>query len=75
MVMTMIELQAENNIALPFGGLITKILKKKLPSIPPSKPVEMPRGYFRKATVMKSNAQLQRFQIADDLVCNVQENI
>jgi hypothetical protein len=27
MVMTMIELQAKNNIALPFGGLITKILR------------------------------------------------
>jgi hypothetical protein len=60
MLMTMIELQSDNNIALPFGGLITKILKK-LPLIPPSEPVEIPEGYFRKGTVMKSNAQLQQF--------------
>jgi hypothetical protein len=60
MLMTMIELQSDNNIALPFGGLITKILKK-LPLIPPSDPAEIPEGYFRKGTVMKSNAQLQQF--------------
>jgi hypothetical protein len=67
MMMTMIELQADNHIALPFGGLITKILKKKLTFIPPNEPVEMLEGCFGKATVLKSNAQLNRFQMPDDL--------
>lgn len=67
MVMTMIERHQDSTIALPFGGLITKILQKKLSSIPPSEPVEVPEGCFGKATVMKSNAQLQRFQVVNEL--------
>jgi hypothetical protein len=56
MVMTMIEMQYDNQIALLFGGLITKILKKKLPAIPANEPVDMPEGLFGKGTVLKSNA-------------------
>jgi hypothetical protein len=57
--MTMIEMQRDNQIALPFGGLITKILKNKLLAIPAKEPVVMPDGCFGKGTVLKSNAQLQ----------------
>jgi len=47
---------------LPFEGLITKILKKKLTNIPTNEPVDTAEGNFGKQTVMKSNAQLHRFQ-------------
>lgn len=62
----MFELHQEKTIALPFGGLITKILKAKLPSIPSSEPVEIPKGCSGKAAMMKSNAQLQRFHKVDE---------
>jgi len=64
--MTMFELHQEKTIALPFGSLITKILKAKLPSIPPSELVEIPEDCSGKAAVMKSNAQLQRFHMVDE---------
>jgi hypothetical protein len=66
MVMTMIELHQDNTVALLFGGLISKILKAKLPSIPPTEPIEVPEGSFGKATVMKSNPQLRRFYVVDE---------
>ncbi|XP_062149271.1 BRAP2 RING ZnF UBP domain-containing protein 1-like isoform X3 [Alnus glutinosa] len=68
MIMMMIEMQEDNQIALPFGGLITKILKKKLANIPANEPMDMPEGNFGKLTVMKSNAQVHRFQEQDDPV-------
>jgi hypothetical protein len=46
----------DNQIALPFGGLIMKILKKNLSNIPANELVDMPKGIFGKGTVMKSNA-------------------
>jgi hypothetical protein len=55
-------------VAMPFGGLMTKILKKKLTNIPPNEPKDIPDGAFGKQTVMKSNAQLQRFQEPDEPV-------
>lgn len=66
MVMTMIELYDDHAIALPFGGLITKILKNKLQQIAPNKPADVPGGYFRKGTIMKVNAQLQRFHAPEE---------
>jgi hypothetical protein len=66
-IMTMIEMQEDNQIALPFGRLVMKILKKKLTNIPANEPVNMPDGPFGKQTVMKSNAQLNWFQAQDDL--------
>ncbi|XP_059436679.1 uncharacterized protein LOC132169708 [Corylus avellana] len=62
MVQTMLELHEDHSIALPYGGLITKILKATLPKIAATEHVEIPEGYFGKGTVMKSNAQIQRFQ-------------
>lgn len=66
MVMTMIELHEDHSIALPHGGLISKILKAKLPQIDGNEPMHIPEGYFGKGTVMMSNAQLQRFQALRD---------
>jgi hypothetical protein len=61
-LVTMLELYEEHSIALPFGGLITKILKAKLSNIPENEQVAVPEGPFGKGTVLKSNAQTQRFQ-------------
>jgi hypothetical protein len=61
MIMTMIEMQEDNQIAFPFRGLITKILKKKLTNISVNEPVDMCEGNLGKQTVMKSNAQLYQF--------------
>jgi len=55
-VLAMIKMQEDNQVALPFGGLITKILKKKLTNIPANELEDMPDGAFRKQTIMKSNA-------------------
>jgi hypothetical protein len=44
-----------------FGGRITKILQHKLQNIAASELVEVLGGWFGKATVTKSNAQLHRF--------------
>jgi hypothetical protein len=52
---------------LPYGGLVTKILKSKLPSIPANELEDMPDGNFGKQVVSKSNAQLQRFHDSDEL--------
>ncbi|XP_059445312.1 uncharacterized protein LOC132177110 [Corylus avellana] len=59
MVLTMIELHDDHSIALPYGGLITKILHATLPKIAANEHMESPEGYFGKATMMKSNAQLR----------------
>jgi hypothetical protein len=67
-VVKMIKIQEDSQIALHFGGLVTKILKKKLTNIPVNEPKDMPHEPFRKITVMKSNAQLHRLQAQDDLV-------
>jgi hypothetical protein len=65
-IMTMIEMQEDNQIALPFGGLVTKIFKNKLTNIPANEPVDMLNWPFGKQIVMKSNAQLNHFQAQDD---------
>ncbi|KAE8037827.1 hypothetical protein FH972_010382 [Carpinus fangiana] len=62
MLLTMLELHEDHSIALPYGGLITKILKATMPNIATNEHVELLEGNFGKGTVMKSNAQLQRFQ-------------
>ena len=62
----MLELYEEHSIALPYGGLITKILKATLPKIPTNEHVDIPERPFGKGMVMKSNAQLQRFQAVGD---------
>ena len=61
-LLTMLELYEEHSIALPYGGLITKILKATLLNISANEHVDVLEGPFGKGTVMKSNAQLQRFQ-------------
>jgi hypothetical protein len=61
-LLTMLELYDEHSIALPYGGLITKILKAKLSNIPANEHVDVLEGPFGKGTVLKSNAQIQRFQ-------------
>ena len=58
----MLELYEEHSIALPYGGLITKILKATLPNILANEHVDILEGPFGKGTVMKLNAQLQRIQ-------------
>ncbi|KAE8125646.1 hypothetical protein FH972_020426 [Carpinus fangiana] len=65
-LLTMLELYEEHSIVLPYEGLITKILKAKLPSIPTNERLDIPEGPFGKGMVMKSNAQLQRFQAQGD---------
>ncbi|KAE8038058.1 hypothetical protein FH972_010604 [Carpinus fangiana] len=45
-LVTMLELYEEHSIALPFGGLITKILKAKLSNIPENEQVAVPEGPF-----------------------------
>jgi hypothetical protein len=67
-IMTVIEMQEDNQVVLPFGGLVKKILKKKLTNIAANELEDMPDGPFGKMTIMKSNAQLQRFQEQDDPV-------
>jgi hypothetical protein len=61
-LLTMLELYKEHSIALPYGGLITKILKAKLSNILANECVDIPEGPFGKGTMLKSNAQIQRFQ-------------
>jgi len=65
-VMVMIEMHLDNQIALPFRGFITKILKKKLPNIPATESADMLEGYFGKGIVLKFNAQLHRFQMSNE---------
>ncbi|XP_062175022.1 uncharacterized protein LOC133880148 isoform X4 [Alnus glutinosa] len=66
MVMTMIKAHQDNTIALPFGGLITKILQAKLSSIPPTELVMFSEEDFGKALVMKFNDQLQQVHAVDE---------
>jgi hypothetical protein len=61
-LLTMLELYEEHSIALPYGSLITKILKAKLSNILANECVDIPEGPFGKGTMLKSNAQIQRFQ-------------
>ena len=44
----MLELYEEHFIALPYGGLITKILKATLPNIPANEHVDILEGPFGK---------------------------
>jgi len=60
--MTVIEIQEDNQVVLPFGGLVKKILKKKLTNIAANELEDMLDRPFGKMTIMKSNAQLQSFQ-------------
>jgi hypothetical protein len=54
----MLDLQQDSQVSLPYGGLVTKILKSKLTYIPVNEPEDMPDEPFGKQTVLKSNAQL-----------------
>jgi len=54
--LTMFELQQDSQVSLPYGGLVTKILKSKLPSIAVNEPEDMPDGSFGKQTISKANA-------------------
>jgi hypothetical protein len=56
-IMTMVELQEDSHVLLPYGGLVIKILKSKLPSIPVNEPEDMLDRSFGMKTIMKSNAQ------------------
>jgi hypothetical protein len=67
-ILTMFELQQDSQVSLPYGGLVTKILKSKLTSIPANEPEDMPDGTFGKQTVLKSNTQLQRHRDLDELI-------
>jgi hypothetical protein len=67
-IMTMIELHEDSQVSLPYRGLVTKILKSKLPSILVNEPEDMPDGSFGMKTVLKSNAQLHRFLDPSELV-------
>jgi hypothetical protein len=64
----MFDLQQDSQVSLPYGGLATKILKSKLTSIPANEPEDTPDGPFGKQTILKSNAQLQRFQDSNELI-------
>jgi hypothetical protein len=55
-ILTMFELQQDSQVSLPYGGLVTKILKSKLPSIAVNEPEDMPDGSFGKQTISKANA-------------------
>lgn len=57
-IMFMVEAYNENAISLPFGGLISKILKAHLQNILDGENMNVPLGRFGKAmaTVQKSNA-------------------
>jgi hypothetical protein len=59
-IMTMMETLNDNQPALPFGGLITRIYKQCVTDIPEYEHVDTPEGAFGKGTVMKFDAQLQR---------------
>jgi hypothetical protein len=43
-LLTMLELYEEHSIVLPYGGLVTKILKATLPNIPANEHVDVPEG-------------------------------
>jgi hypothetical protein len=59
-VAQMIEAYRDKSTSLPYAGLITKLLKHLELPIPNSEPVQVPQGYFGKATVQKSEAQLHQ---------------
>ena len=56
MVLTMLELHVDHSIALPYGGLITKILQAMVSNIAANDHVHVPEGPFGKGIMMKSNA-------------------
>lgn len=58
-VTCMIEVFDDTTTSLPFAGLITKILRFRELNIPPNETIQVPQGFFGKATVQKSKAQLQ----------------
>jgi hypothetical protein len=57
-IMCMVEAYIENAISLPFGGLISKILKARLQNILASENMNVPLGRFGKAmaTIQKLDA-------------------
>jgi hypothetical protein len=67
-VMTMIEMQEDNQVALPYGGLVTRIIKRFVSDIPAYELEATPEGAFGKHTVIKSNAQLQRHMDPEEQV-------
>jgi hypothetical protein len=57
-VLTMIEMQEDSSVALPYGCLVTRICQKLVDGIPPHESFETSDGAFSKKRVMKSDAQL-----------------
>jgi len=47
-ILTMFELQQDSRVSLPYGGLVTKILKSKLTYIPVNELEDMPDEPFGK---------------------------
>ena len=57
MLLTMLELYEDHSITLPYGSLITKILKIAVPNIAANEHMEFSEGNFGIGMMMKSNAQ------------------
>jgi len=55
-VTSMIEMQEESRMGLPYGCLVTSIVQRFVSNIPAYEPEATPKGAFGKHTVMKSNA-------------------
>jgi hypothetical protein len=53
MLLTMLELHKGHSIALPYGSLITKILKSTVPNIAANEHMEFLEGNFGIGTMMK----------------------
>lgn len=62
----MMESLEDNQSALPYGGLVTKICKMFVKDIPSHELEHKPEGAFGKKTVMKSDTQLQRHMDVDE---------
>jgi hypothetical protein len=60
-VLTMIEMLEEHQIRLPYGCLVTRIYLTFVHDILAYESKASPKGAFGKHTIMKSNAQLQRY--------------
>jgi len=57
-IMTMIEMQEDSQVALMYGGLVIRIIKRLVSNIPAYEAKAMPDRAFGKQTIMNSNAQL-----------------
>jgi hypothetical protein len=59
-VWTMIKMQEDSSVALPYGCLITRICQNFIDIISSSKPFVTPNGAFSKKIFIKSDAQLHK---------------